>query len=557
MELASIKNDTVLLLYHPAEPMAAVGQYLAILERPDQQQGLVVQVIANDLLDYEGLLQGMMQRVLEERLTHTNVVLDHEEGMEALRSLKIARAKIRKRVVGKAWQEWDGWVPTRNVTITLLERDSLLGRLLSPRPIPLEGLAHFGGAPITLDARRLGHISVITAVKGAGKSHLSKLLLLGLNRLQTPVLIFDLNGEYETLPNVQVLRWQDNFRLHLEEVGPGVLRSLVASFYPLAAGSPSEATFDNTLPQAFRSRRQYCQARGLPNTIDLLYLRDHVTWPGGAYVATAIQERLSALHDMGLFYQEATKTADEEADLAPPASLRALYAQACHGCSLIFDLRDLSDRLRQALVRVVLRAVEQICRTQIEDATNQLPYLIYDEAHFYLPHEAILNVVTRARHLGMGAVFTTNSPGKLPEAVFQQLDNLVLLRLHHEDDMRAVSKTAYVDADTVHSLATRLPRHHALIAGSLTDGLPMVVSVDALPDRHLPLLFAAFSVCRYRAWRRQKRTTCNAVSFQKVPMEASDIGVTLVIWEKPTLSPLCSLPTEPPMVFAREQDMVP
>jgi len=34
-------------------------------------------------------------------------------------------------------------------------------------------------------------------------------------------------------------------------------------------------------------------------------------------------------------------------------------------------------------------------------------------------------------------------------------------------------------------------------------------------------------------------------------------GATQVIWGKPTLSLLCSLPTEPPIIFAREQDMIP
>ena len=67
MEIASIKGDTVLLMYHPAEAAADVGQQFTILEVPERTEGLVAQVTSNDSLEYPGLQQEMIQRVLEER----------------------------------------------------------------------------------------------------------------------------------------------------------------------------------------------------------------------------------------------------------------------------------------------------------------------------------------------------------------------------------------------------------------------------------------------------------------------------------------------------------
>ena len=114
MEIASIKGDTVLLLYHPAEAAAEVGQQLSIREMPERTDGLVVQVISNDSLEYVGLQQEIIQHVLETRVAIQRT-LDRETGMGEIKSLKLATSKIRKRIAAGNWTAWDGWIPTRHV----------------------------------------------------------------------------------------------------------------------------------------------------------------------------------------------------------------------------------------------------------------------------------------------------------------------------------------------------------------------------------------------------------------------------------------------------------
>ncbi len=82
MEVAWNKGDTVLLLYHPADSAADVGQQFALLE--PSGDGLVAQVISNDTLEYSGLEQELVQRVLEERAARREVPLDRERGMAEL-----------------------------------------------------------------------------------------------------------------------------------------------------------------------------------------------------------------------------------------------------------------------------------------------------------------------------------------------------------------------------------------------------------------------------------------------------------------------------------------
>ena len=68
MEIASVKGDTALLLYHPSEAAVEVGGTLTVLELPDQTEGLVVQVISNETLAYAGLETEIVQAILEGQL---------------------------------------------------------------------------------------------------------------------------------------------------------------------------------------------------------------------------------------------------------------------------------------------------------------------------------------------------------------------------------------------------------------------------------------------------------------------------------------------------------
>jgi len=249
---------------------------------------------------------------------------------------------------------------------------------------------------------------------------------------------------------------------------------IVASLAPLQPGSPSEAAFEQRLPQVFRERREACARRGHPYQIDIGYLNS-LTWSGNSYVQDAILQRLEIVDEMGLF----------SASGEDSPRLTHLYEEACQGRALVFDLRDLSDGLRRTLVHAVNKLVGRLCQREMAAGTNRLPYMVFDEAHFYLSDDAVIDIITRARHVGISSVFATNTPARLPQDVFRQLDTLWLTLLRHDDDIRAVGKTAYADAETVESLVQRLPRHHALVVGAATDGYPLVVSVDPLPD-HIP-----------------------------------------------------------------------
>jgi hypothetical protein len=173
-----------------------------------------------------------------------------------------------------------------------------------------------------------------------------------------------------------------------------------------------------------------------------------------------------------------------------PLSLAALYEGACNGRPVIFDMRELTASKQQALVRSVTQSLEKICTAESIPQTKngkaieprgRYPFVFFEEAHFYVSETNIVNIITRGRHIGMASFFVTNTPQKLPDTVFRQLNNLFLLNLTHKDDIRNVSKNSFTDEATIDSFATRMPEHHALFMGNVTDRYPLVVCVDPLP----------------------------------------------------------------------------
>jgi hypothetical protein len=473
MEIASIKGDTVLLLYHPAEAAADVGQQFSILEVPDCTEGLVVQVISNDSLEYAGIQQEMIQRILEQQATIERP-MDRETGMGEIKSLKLATAKIRKRIRGGTWNAWDGWIPTRHVDIQLIEANTLLDNVMPTALFPLQSFASFDGTSIEINGPRLNMVNVVTGVKGSGKSHLAKHLVLALSARGIPCVVFDINGEYVGLPTAQVLHWGQNFLPRLADVGYEMLETLVKTLYPLLPGSASESVFESRLPHFFNTRRQYCQQHNQPFNIDIGYLRQQ-TWSPQDLVQNAIENRLDLINGMRLFWSHATGSTSQP-------TLAILYGNACQGRPVVFDMRDLSSNLQRALVRSVNQSLESVCDNETTAGPGRYPFVFFEEAHFYISEEAIVNIITRGRHIGLASVFVTNTPQKLPDTVFRQLDNLFLLNLTHKDDIRNVSKNSFTDEATIESFATRMREHHALIIGNVTDRYPLVVNIDPLPS---------------------------------------------------------------------------
>jgi len=66
----------------------------------------------------------------------------------------------------------------------------------------------------------------------------------------------------------------------------------------------------------------------------------------------------------------------------------------------------------------------------------------------------------------------------------RQVDNLFLLYLPFDDDVRHISKSAMTDQETMASFVKRLRRHHTLILGDVTRQYPVIIKIKELKGIH-------------------------------------------------------------------------
>jgi hypothetical protein len=202
----------------------------------------------------------------------------------------------------------------------------------------------------------------------------------------------------------------------------------------------------------------------------LLDMADDLEFSPNEVVSAAIRSRLEAARNTGVF----ADNPDES------TSLQAEYDKIRGGGALVIDISSLTNLSRQGFVQSIIDILREICEREIQRGTGRFPFVFFEEAHLYINRNTIGYIVTRSRHLGMTCFFVTNMVGGLDETVLRQVDNLFLLNLPFDDDVRHISKSAIVDQETMSSYVKRLRRHHALILGDVTRQYPVIIKVKEL-----------------------------------------------------------------------------
>ena len=165
-------------------------------------------------------------------------------------------------------------------------------------------------------------------------------------------------------------------------------------------------------------------------------------------------------------------------------SLQAEYDKIRHGGALVIDISSLTNLSRQGFVQAIIDIIREVCERELQRNTGRFPFVFFEEAHLYISHNTIGYIVTRSRHLGITCFFVTNMIGGLDETVLRQVDNLFLLHLPFDDDVRHISKSAMTDQETMASFVKRLRRHHALILGDVTQQYPVIIKIKELKGIH-------------------------------------------------------------------------
>ena len=504
IQIRRIESDLAELFFNPREVDLRIGETLTLRER-ESGRAVIVQVIAFRSASYPALAREQMESLVgvslsEEEVLRLELAIAQKGGSNGngngftgeMGNIKLALAKLRKTVPAHqngraAWENWDGWIPDRDVEVSLTPDDEVFANATHSLGNDLRLGRTLTGQDFFIEGQDLEKVNVITGVKGSGKSHLSKVVLMQLIDQGAPCIVFDINKEYIHLPKAEVneqtgqvlkrgivhLEAGGNFRLGVRQFGLPPLMTLMQRF-----GLPevSAMHFEN------RVARLWAEAEGLEESgrkapylglEQLIQMAEDQEFGGGAsalVVNNAIRSRLESLANTRIFARSPNEA----------ASLSRAYRQIREGGALVIDISGLSNLARGGFVQAIIELVKDLCQWEIEHDTHRFPFIFFEEAHLYVSRQSIDYIVTRARHLGITSFFVTNMIQGLDEAILRQADNLFLLRIPYEDDVRHVSRGAATDFATMDALVRRLRQRHALVIGNVTAQYPLMFEVDPL-----------------------------------------------------------------------------
>ncbi len=265
----------------------------------------------------------------------------------------------------------------------------------------------------------------------------------------------------------------ENFRLGVRQFGLQPMMTLLRRF-----GLPevSALHFENRVARIWAEAEAMEQSGRKPPYIglqQLIEMAEEQEFGGGSsamVVNNAIRSRLEALVNTRIF----ARTPREA------ASLGKAYRQIREGGALVIDISGLSNLARTGFVQSIIELIKDLCVWEIDHDSHRFPFIFFEEAHLYVSPQSIDYIVTRARHLGITSFFVTNMIQGLEEAILRQADNLFLLRIPFEDDVRHVSRGAATDFATLDALVRRLRQRHAVVIGNVTAQFPLMFEVDPL-----------------------------------------------------------------------------
>jgi len=462
------EGNTIEILCFPSENVEK-GDYLFI-EDPKANRGLVTQVVDVQFANVPGILEELLRdSTADDRVHGENFdPLEVSSHINYIQDSWVLVCKIRGAVQDGKLLVNPSWFPPRSQSkIKRLPVTSLLSFAKINEDLPIDVGETKEASVLAVDARALdGRLNIVTGKKETGKSHLSKLLVLGLVKYEAPVVVLDLNGEYVNLgfsskgekneyhDRVHVLTPGANLKVSLTQMDLRVMLNILVH----ALGLPGTSTREFRRIWRFLQQRQAFTLQELGEAIR--------NWKCNQHVRDALFSRYYSLLNSGFFTD----------NLAEATSFEELFEKIRGGGALVLNLRDVSSVDRQIVVEYALgKLVELLTQWKVRAV-----FLFAEEAHLYLRETYWDDIVTRMRHFGVFTTFVTNQPDTIRENIYRQADNIFLFNFTNERDLETVSRAARVDSETVKSIARDLPPHHCLILGKAVKDFPMVAKVKAL-----------------------------------------------------------------------------
>lgn len=455
MKIYRKDGDALEILVFPHESIRK-GEYLLVND-VEKEYSLLVQVIDIKYIDSPGILDELVREgLLAKSIVVENDLVDIGRASKFLKDTKLATAVIRGSLKNGVFSSVYTDLPSRafsrveristSTILSLVDDGGFKYRINLGRD--------FDGRDVYIYAEKLdGSLTLITGMKGSGKSHLAKLLAANLVGYGAPVLIFDLNGEYWGLVesrNIEVYESGENLFFSLEYLGREATLNLMVNVLGLPGVSAN--IFNEVWDIAVR--------RGYGVSIDGLIgvINNYVR---NLMIRDALISRLMILKSCRFIRDgESTKIED-------------LFDRSR---GVVINLKGLGSVERKILVEIFLSKLVSLLERELIDPL----FIFAEEAHLYVRDTYWEDIITRMRHFGLFVIFITNQPDSLGHEVFRQLDNIFVFRFQNDHDLDMLSRISNVDSGTVKSIAKDLVRGRVLILGNVVNYIPSVVDVHKL-----------------------------------------------------------------------------
>ncbi|TET26515.1 MAG: DUF87 domain-containing protein, partial [Candidatus Bathyarchaeum sp.] len=201
MRLYKKEGNSIQILSSPSDDVEK-GDYL-LVEDARVNKKLITQVIDVQFASVPGLLEELLRdSTTEEQIYGENFdLLGISSHINHIQDARMLICKIRGTILNDKLRVNSSWLPSRSKSgITKIPINSLLAHVGGNEDLPINIGKTKDNSPLNITAHDLdGRLNIITGKKGTGKSHLSKLLVLGLMDYKATVVVLDLNGEYTGL----------------------------------------------------------------------------------------------------------------------------------------------------------------------------------------------------------------------------------------------------------------------------------------------------------------------------------------------------------------------
>ncbi len=325
------------------------------------------------------------------------------------------------------------------------------------------------------------HVSII-AKSGSGKSYACGVLTEELNKLDIPVVILDLHGEYRSLisPNIDEDQYQQMNRF---EISPKGLGKRMREF-TLGPDSKEEG--------AITSLGLDMRAMNAEDLLDLMGVKN--IGAGSSILYTALHKVREVLDDDYELYDliSAVQADNNPAKwnvlnglehlmrittfTNPPTPLTQIVSK---GAVSVIELGSVPLDLQQVGAAALMKMLFKARKEELIP-----PFmLMVEEAHNFCPQsgpaitkEVLKTIASEGRKFGMGLTIVSQRPAKVDKNVLSQCGTQIILKVTNPNDLKAVIASVEGLTTRMSDEIQRLPVAVAIVVGgSISEPIPVEV----------------------------------------------------------------------------------